>query len=60
MAPVIKTGWKKAISLLTRRKKKGVGGEMRGRIALAADMRDNKTRVEDKLPQISPLAVNTE
>lgn len=33
---------------------------MKGRIALADDMRDNKTRVEDKLPQISPLAVNTE
>lgn len=33
---------------------------MRGRIPLAADMKDNKTRLEDKLPRSSSLVVNTE
>lgn len=57
MAPVIKTGCEKAISLLTRRKKNmGMGA----RIPLAADMRDNNTALEDKLPQSSSLVVTTE
>lgn len=33
---------------------------MRGRIPLAAGMRDNKTKLEDKLPQSSSLIVNIE
>lgn len=48
-------GKRQFLCLLKERKKKG----MRGRIPLP-DMRDNKTRLEDKLPQSSSLVVNTE